>query len=577
MRQQHGHGRQAEKAPGRRKTSPVFFWVLLCFFLLSTGCARPPADTTHTRIKVPEMSSRAEAAFFYLKYRDLLQKDQPELAGRALSEALARDPDPELYLEQATYYWRQKKYSKAVSTLLSGLDEFPGNRRLTLTLSRVFQDRDQDQKALEVLNHYVADHPRDTTGLRRLARLYLKMKEYDKAEAVVKNIPKADWTASEHYLMAQVYSALEKREQTVEHLEEATRLKPAFAKAWAELGYQHELAGDYVRAEKAYSRLLDLDAANKEIYIRLIELNLKLNSPKKGIELVKQGPAEQDFLIRALALFLQNEFTDQALRFFELFDAKITKSPEGKFYKALTFFRARKDMDYALQLLNEIEPGQEMYAQVLSLKSRLFWEKGNYKQAVAAAEHGQELFPEQERFWLLQSEILKSQDRPQEALAVLQQAVQRFEDSLRIHFQAGVQEYELGHRQKALELMERVLEIDPGHAPAMNFIGYSLVEKGQDLQRAFELISDALKKDPNNGYYLDSLAWYYYQRENFEKAWEVISSALAAEEKDPIIWEHYAEIARKLEKEAEARQGYQKAIELGAENKEELEQKLLGL
>ena len=577
MRRQHENEQQTEKALDRNMALPFLWGGLLCFLLLFLGCASPPAANNLVQEEIPEMSPRAEAAFFYLKFRDLLQKDQPQSAGQALAKALERDPSPELYLEQATLYWRLEQYSKVEAALLAGLEKFPANRSLNLTLSRMYQDRGQKQKALEILNQYIADHPRDTTGLRHLARLYLDMKEYRKAKAVIKNIPETDWTADEHYLLAQVYSALDKRELTIAHLEEATSLKPTFIMAWAELGYQHELARDYVAAEKAYTRLLELDASNKEIYLRLIELNLKLNNPEKGFKLVQEGPAEQDFLLRALALFLQNEFTDQALRFFEVFDERILKSPQGKFYKALTLSKGGKDLDQALQLLYDSEPGQKMYAQVLSLKSRLFWDRGDLQQAVATARQGQELFPDQERFWLLQSEILKSQGRPEQALAVLQQAQKRFENSLRVHFQAGVLEYELGQRQKALELMERVLEIDPGHAPAMNFIGYTLVETGQDLQRAFGLISEALEKDPNNGYYLDSLAWYYYQREDFEKAWEVISSALAAAAKDPVIWEHYAEIARKLGKTDEARQGYRKALELGAENKKQLEQKLLGM
>lgn len=549
---------------------------MLFALLFAFGCAASSSDKALTQ-KAPALTPRAEAAYFYLKYRDLLHQDQEELAGQVLAKAIERDPSPELYLEQATHYWRLEEFSKVETTLRKGLDRYPGNRSLTLTLSRAFLDRGHTEKAHQTLNTYVANHPQDVTALKHLARLYLQMKEYAKARGVLKNIPEADWTSDEHYLMAQISSGLKNQGQTIKHLEAATAKNPTFAKAWAELGYQYELTKDYVAAEKAYTRLLDLDAANQEIYIRLIELNLKLNNPEQGLNLVQKGPAEQEFWLRALALFLGNEYYDQALRFFELFDGALTESPQGKFYKALTLLKGKNDAKQALPLLEAIQPGQAFYAQVIFLKSRLLWQQGDSPRAVAAAEQGQALFPDQERFWLLQSDILKSQGKLKQALAVLGKARKNLEDNVNILFQAGVLEYELGQRAPALELMERVLGIDADHAPAMNFIGYTLVEGGKDLERAFALITQALENDPDNGYFLDSLAWYYYQQAHFEKAWEVIGSALDVVEDDPVIWEHYAEIARKLDKMAAARKGYRKALELGAANKAELERKLLGL
>ena len=51
----------------------------------------------------------------------------------------------------------------------------------------------------------------------------------------------------------------------------------------AELAYQYELAKDYVAAEEAYSRILEMEEAGDEVWLRLISINLKLNNPERAV------------------------------------------------------------------------------------------------------------------------------------------------------------------------------------------------------------------------------------------------------------------------------------------------------
>jgi tetratricopeptide (TPR) repeat protein len=45
----------------------------------------------------------------------------------------------------------------------------------------------------------------------------------------------------------------------------------------------------------------------------------------------------------------------------------------------------------------------------------------------------------------------------------------------------------------------------------LNYYGYTLIDKDIDVKRGVEIVKDALKAQPNNSYYLDSLAWGYYK------------------------------------------------------------------
>ena len=59
--------------------------------------------------------------------------------------------------------------------------------------------------------------------------------------------------------------------------------------------------------------------------------------------------------------------------------------------------------------------------------------------------------------------------------------------------------------------MEKVLEIDPNNAEALNFIGYSYADRGINLDEAEKMIVRALEIKPDNGYMMDSLGWVYFK------------------------------------------------------------------
>ena len=60
--------------------------------------------------------------------------------------------------------------------------------------------------------------------------------------------------------------------------------------------------------------------------------------------------------------------------------------------------------------------------------------------------------------------------------------------------------------------MQRALEHNPDNADALNFIGYTWAERGENLDEAERIIVRALELRPENGYIVDSLGWVYYMR-----------------------------------------------------------------
>jgi tetratricopeptide (TPR) repeat protein len=83
---------------------------------------------------------------------------------------------------------------------------------------------------------------------------------------------------------------------------------------------------------------------------------------------------------------------------------------------------------------------------------------------------------------------------------------------------------------------------------------------GQRLDEAEDLIRRAIALDPNDGFYVDSLGWVYYQRGEYQKAVEQLQHALELAGEDPTIAEHLADAYRQTGKPQEALRLYQEAL-----------------
>jgi len=74
-----------------------------------------------------------------------------------------------------------------------------------------------------------------------------------------------------------------------------------------------------------------------------------------------------------------------------------------------------------------------------------------------------------------------------------------------------------GQNVEARSLVQAILDKDPNNAHALNFLGYSYLEKNEKMDVAFDYISKAVKLRPDDGYIRDSMAWYFFKQVNIKK------------------------------------------------------------
>jgi len=89
------------------------------------------------------------------------------------------------------------------------------------------------------------------------------------------------------------------------------------------------------------------------------------------------------------------------------------------------------------------------------------------------------------------------------------------------------------------------------------------VEKGQNLDEAVQLIGKALEIEPDNGYFIDSLGWAYYQQGRYPEALKELRRAVEkAREPDAVIYDHLGDACAKNGLEQDAVAAWERSLQL---------------
>lgn len=98
---------------------------------------------------------------------------------------------------------------------------------------------------------------------------------------------------------------------------------------------------------------------------------------------------------------------------------------------------------------------------------------------------------------------------------------------------------------------KKALELFPDQPSVLNYLGYSWVDRGLNLEEAFRMLRKAVELRPTDGYIVDSLGWAFYRLGKYEDALRELERAVELRPADPTINDHlgdvYWKIGRKLE------------------------------
>jgi tetratricopeptide (TPR) repeat protein len=119
------------------------------------------------------------------------------------------------------------------------------------------------------------------------------------------------------------------------------------------------------------------------------------------------------------------------------------------------------------------------------------------------------------------------------------------------YYYRGICEERAKQWSKAEADMRKALDMQPEQPHVLNYLGYSWIDQGINLDEGMKMIKRAVDQRPDDGYIVDSLGWAYYRIGNYEDAVKNLERAIDLKPEDPTINDHlgdaYWRVGRTLE------------------------------
>lgn len=187
-----------------------------------------------------------------------------------------------------------------------------------------------------------------------------------------------------------------------------------------------------------------------------------------------------------------------------------------------------------------------------------------------------EEFPERSDAPAGLGDLLRRDRRFKEATAAYDTAFARMEKSgkkdWQLYYTRGIARERLGLWPEAEADFSAALEIQQDQPLVLNYLGYSWIDRGENLERAKEMVRQAAKLRPEDGYIADSVGWAAYRTGDMAEAVRELERAVLIEPLDPTINEHLGDVYWVVGRKIEARYQWQRALAFDPE-----EERIAGL
>lgn len=134
-----------------------------------------------------------------------------------------------------------------------------------------------------------------------------------------------------------------------------------------------------------------------------------------------------------------------------------------------------------------------------------------------------------------------------------------------LYYFRGICEERSKQWPKAEADLKKALELQPEQAHVLNYLGYSWIDQGINLDQAMSMIRRAVDQRPDDGFIVDSLGWAYYRIADYDNAVKTLERALDLKPEDPTINDHLGDAYWRIGRTLEAKFQWQHAKDLKPE------------
>ncbi len=170
--------------------------------------------------------------------------------------------------------------------------------------------------------------------------------------------------------------------------------------------------------------------------------------------------------------------------------------------------------------------------------------------------------------------ILRGHKDYTEAVAAYSQAIDLIEEiqpsDWSTFYSRGIAYERKGEWPNAENDLLQALKLSPDHPQILNYLGYSWIDQGLNLDKAVEMIRSAVDQRPDDGFIVDSLGWAYFRLGDFENAVRELEKAVELRPNDPVINDHLGDAYWRAGRRNEAAFQWRQSLDLKPEQDEKI-------
>ena len=490
-------------------------------------------------------------------------REQPDEALDQFYKSVLADPSNEpLVIDVARRLIRKKQTEKAIEVLSKSAEQPNATGFLDALLGVAYLQAKKPDLAIASSRKAIVKLPKSLLGYQNLAQIYLQTDRPKEALATLDEaaaLPSSDFIflldlgeAYRGYAAAQPRDFAEVNPKITAILGAAAKLEPKNQNLIIRLAELWSYVGEYKRAAELYVKLLERFPNQALLRNRIVELFLRAND-------LKAAQAQLDALVRDQPT---NPLTHYFLGTIAAAQKDYDKAVES-FERAIQLNEgARQEVDQFYFELAEIHLRRDDPEAALKLltTARQKFKLSFFLEYFTALAHSRAKDYAASLKHFTAAELLAKRDDPERLNGLF-------------FFQVGTAYERHKDFKQAENYFRQSLKLAPDFAEVLNYLGYMWAERGENLTEAKTLIEQALKQEPENAAFLDSMAWVLFKLNQPKAALVFQLKALKFQkEPDATLHDHLGDIYAALKQTEQARAQWE--LSLSIEPSEAIQKKL---
>lgn len=565
----------------------IIIGLLLAILLPAPGFAAQKKKVRKKETPVVKLTEEQQRKYdyFFLEAMRMKEKKAYDAAFGLLEHCLDINPDASSALyEISQYYMFLRQVPQGQAALEKAVANAPDNYWYSQGLVNLYQQQNELDKAVELLEGMVTRFPTKQDPLFNLLDIYGRQEKYSDVISTLnrleKRMGKNEQLSMEKF---RIYLQMKDDKKAFREIESLVEEYPADMRYQVILGDVYLQNGKKEEAYEAYQKVLAVEPDNpmalfsmasyyeqtgqKELYQQQLD-TLLLNN--------KVAPDTKINVMRQVIVENEQSADKDSTAVISLFDRMMKQDQDDPQIPMLyAQYLLSKSMETeavpVLEQVVDLDPTNKAARLMLVSEAA---KREDYKQIIKVCEPGIEATPDALPLYYYLAIAYHQAEQADSVLSVCNKALQHVTADTRKELVSDFYSImgDIYHTKKqmaeAYAAYDSALVYNPSNIGALNNYAYYLSVERRDLDKAEEMSYKTVKAEPNNATYLDTYAWILFEKGNYAEARIYIDNAMKSDgEKSDVIVEHCGDIYFMTGDVEGALKYWKKALDMGSESK----------